>query len=276
MKALTNQVRGTKLASDIIKERGVKEMTVGIVVACKDGIVIGADRKVTRYRGTRIKSLEDKIHKLSFKDGQSFLVCCSGSGDFPERALSQIDPCDFDRDCSFYRDVVEGRISRLRVGLADRGVEYDATLLFGTIDVNEKPTIGHITRSGVTELKNQGYFTTGIAAPYAEIVLKDSYSLNMSIQDAKLIVGGLIQKIGEVDNDVEGMDVFFISIKDKQVKELTWAERQGIRVEPLSFNFKKELDDLKQAIEDWQEYSDRRKRKMIKKVVKQKPKKGKE
>jgi len=229
-------------------------MTVGIVVACEDGIVIGADRKVTRSRGTRIKSLEDKIHKLSFKDGRSFLVCSSGGADLAKRAIAEIDPGDFaeDIDCALYRDIVEGRISKLQARLGEKGIEHDAVLLFGTIDIDGKPTIGHIIPSGLTETENEGYFTIGIAAPYAELVLQDSYSSDMSIEDAKLIVGGLIQKIGQVDNDVEGMDVFFIPIATKKCVELTWAERHGIEDAPLSFNFKDELEPIKKEIIEWQ------------------------
>lgn len=271
MNELTMRTKRIKLASDTLQERRFNEVTVGIVVACKDGVVIGADRKVTRSRGTRIKSLEDKVHKLLFKDGQSLLICYSGSGDFAERAIAEIDPSTFDADCSFYRDVIEGRISRLQQRLADRGVNYDATLLFSAIDLNGKPTIGHITPSGVTELKTQGYFTTGIAAPYAEIVLKDSYSRQITIEDARLIVGGLIEMIGTVDNDVEGMDTFSLSTKDRQVKELSSAERQGIKLKPLSFDFKEELDDVKREIKDWQEWEAR----IEKKEVRQSSKKAK-
>lgn len=230
-------------------------MTIGIAVACKDGIVVGADRKVTRSRGTRIKSLEDKIFKLSFRDGRNLLVCGSGGADLVGRAVNAIDPSDFDRDVniSVYRDMVERRISALRSRLSDTGLGYDATLLFGMIDTDNKPVIGHITPTALTEIKNQGYFTTGIAAPYAEIVLKDSYSPQMGTEDAKLIVGGLIQKIGEVDNDVEGLDVFCIAVKDKQVKELTWPERHSLTTDgAFSFNFKRELEQLKKNIKLWQ------------------------
>jgi 20S proteasome alpha/beta subunit len=265
---LTMQTERTKLVSDTLQKRRFNEVTVGIVVACKDGVVIGADRKVTRSRGTRIKSLEDKVHKLLFRDGRSLLICYSGSGDFAERAIAEIAPSAFDADCSFYRDVIESRISRLQQRLADRGVNYDATLLFSAIDLNGKPTIGHVTPSGVTELKTQGYFTTGIAAPYAEIVLKDSYSRQITIEDAKLIVGGLIEKIGTVDNDVEGMDTFSLSAKDKQVKELSWAERQGIKTQPLSFDFKEELDDLRREIRHWQEFEARMEKKAIRQSLK--------
>ena len=239
-------------------------MTIGIVVACKDGVVIGADRKVVRSRGTRIKSLEDKIVKLQFRDGRNLLVCSSGGSDFARRAVEQIDPSDMDRDidCSTYREIVESRISRLQSRLSDRGILYDADLLFGMIDMGNKPTIGHITLSGLTEMRNQGYFTTGIAAPYAELVLQDSYAPDMGIEDAKLIVAGLIERIGKVDNDVEGMDVFSISVTNKKVQGLTTAERRGIEQEPLSFNFKEELEDLRQAVSHWQQFFEFRKKRL--------------
>jgi len=228
-------------------------VTVGIVIACKDGIVIGADRKIVRSRGTRIKSLDDKIFQSSFKDGRNFLICSSGGADFAKRAMQEIDPNKFveEMDCSSYRDMVEGKIAYLTYSLRQRAIEYDATLLYGTIDLDKKPTIGHITSTGLTETKNEGYFTTGIAAPYAEMVLQDSYSKNMDIQDAKLITAALIDRIGKVDNDVEGVDVILLNSKNK-IAKLSWAERQGIEEEPLSFDFTDELDDLRRVIGEWQ------------------------
>ncbi len=242
-------------------------MTVGIVVACKDGIIVGADRKVTRSRVTRIKSLEDKIVIMQFRDGRNLVLCSAGGSDFAKRAIELIDPSDLGRDvdCSAYRDIVESRIARLQARLSDRGIDYNATLLFAMVDIDDKPIIGHITPSGVTEMRNEGYFTTGIAAPYAELVLQDSYSPDMIVDDAKLIVGGLIDRIGKVDNDVEGMDVFSMSLKDKKVKGLTEAERQGLEQEPLSFNFKEELEDLREAVREWQSFLDQMEKKSTKK-----------
>ncbi len=234
-------------------EGGVREVTIGIAIACKDGVVVGADRKVTRSRGTRIKSLEDKIVKLRFRDGRKLLICSAGGSDFARRAVEAIDPSELgsDVDCASYRDMIEGIVSRLQARLANKGLEYDATLLFGMIDIRDAPVIGHIVPTGLTEMGHEGYFTAGIAAPYAELVLKDSYSPQISIEDAKFIVGGLIEKIGKVDNDVEGMDVFSISVSDKKIKALTQAERQAIGQTAFSFNFKHELEDLKKTVETW-------------------------
>lgn len=241
-------------------------MTVGMVVACNDGIVIGADRKVTRSRGTRIKALEDKIHQSQFGDGRHILFCSSGLLDFARRALDEIEPQTLAEatDCSSYRDIVESKVCRIVTRLAVKGLDYDAVILFATTDTDGTPTIGHITPSGVTEMRTQGYFTTGIAAPYAELVLQDSYSQDISIDDAKLIVGGLIWRIGMVDNDVEGMDVLTIPKNTKKATTLTWAERQAIEVETLSFNFRDELDELKAEIDYWQKFRKKMDRKHAK------------
>lgn len=243
--------------NDITHQRKrFKEVTIGIVIACKDGIVIGADRKITTSRGTRIKSLEDKISKLSFKDGRKLLICGSGGVDLAKRAIDEINPIALgeDVDCSLYRDMIESKISRLQLRLSDRGLQYDATLLFGMIDIYDKVIIGHITPSGLTETKNQGYFTTGIAAPYAEIVLKDTYLPEITIEEARLIVGGLINRIAQVDNDVEGMDVFYIfKGKDRDIEELNWAERHALdEKDAFSFNFKGELQTVKRKVDYWQ------------------------
>jgi 20S proteasome alpha/beta subunit len=242
-----------------LDSEGFREVTVGIGIACQDGIVIGADRKVTMSRGTRIKSLEDKISKLSFRDGKKLLVCGAGSTDHARRAIEAIDPNSYDSvSISVYRDMVETTVSRLTARLASIGLIYEAILLFGMIDADNKPVIGHIMSSGFTETKYQGYFTAGIAAPYAELVLKDSYSPEMGIEDARLIVAGLIEKIGKVDNDVEGMDVFSILVTDKQIKQLTFAERQAVSAEgSFSFDFKRNLDALKGKVNYWNELLDK-------------------
>ena len=233
--------------------KGINIVTVAIAVTCADGIVIGADRKVTMSRGTRIKSLENKIYTLSFKDGKHLLVCGAGSTDHARRSISAINPINVDSmGCSAYRDMVESTVSRLRASLNGIGLVYDATLLFGMIDDTNKPVIGHITTSGLTELKEDGYFTAGIAAPYAEIVLKDSYSPKINIEDAKLIVGGLINTIGKVDNDVEGMDVFYISTSENIVKALTWSERQALEDENMfSIDFRRDVDKVKERVNHW-------------------------
>ncbi len=120
------------------RERGVKKVTVGIAVACKGGVVVGADRKITKSRGTQIKSLDSKIYHLAFKDGRNLLVCGAGGTDLAKRGVEQIDPQHFDRDIdgSTYRDRVESRIAYLSTGLLQRGLQYDAVLLFGMIDVD--------------------------------------------------------------------------------------------------------------------------------------------
>lgn len=238
----------------------IKTMTVGIAVVCQDGVVIGADRKVTMERGTRIKSLEPKIFTLTFRDGKNLLVCVAGSIDHAKRAMLEINPYNFDSlDCSTYRDWVEGNISRLRLKLSDRGLTYDATLLFGMIDIGNRPVIGHIMPSGLVEVKYDGYFTAGIAAPYAEIVLKDSYSKDIGVTDAKLIVAGLIDKISKVDNDVEGMDVFYISTVNEQIDGLTWSERSAVTGEDsFSFDFKRNLEDVKRIVKYWDDLLEKR------------------
>ena len=93
---MTSRLESDKLVNQAMLVREGRQVTVGIVVACKDGIVVGADRKVVRSRGTRVKSLESKITRLMFKDGRNLLVCYSGTGDFGRRGIGAIDPSGFD------------------------------------------------------------------------------------------------------------------------------------------------------------------------------------
>ena len=230
-------------------------MTIGIVIACADGVVVGADRKAVRHRGTRVKSLEDKIAQFQFRDRKPLLFCVAGGADVGNRAIDRLNPVNYgeDADAEFYRDFCERQVSRLAAELTVRGLEYDATLLLGMIDSNNHPFIGHITGNGLTESKRSGYFTAGIGAPYAEMVLKDSFSLSLTCEDARLIVAGLIDAIGKVDNDVEGLDVFSISSASADVVSLTQAERQALSFHPLSFDFKDDLQEIKEEIIRWQE-----------------------
>jgi 20S proteasome alpha/beta subunit len=240
---------------DIFSSNGkdVKLVTIGIAVICNDGIVIGADRKVIMERGTRIKSLENKIFTLSFRDQKKLLLCVAGTFDHAKRAMAEINPWNIDTlDCGSYRDMIESNISHLRWKLSQRGLTYDATLLFGMID-RGTPVIGHIMPSALVELKYDGYFTAGIAASYAEMVLKDSYSKNTTIMDTKLMIGGLIEKISKVDDDVEGMDVFSMSTVDERIDDgLTWEERNAITSEDMfSFDLKQNLPTVKANIKYW-------------------------
>ena len=65
------------------------------------------------------------------------------------------------------------------------------------------------------------------------------------------------------------MDVFTILKTDKKFKELSWAERQAIEEEPLSFNFKDELDALKAKIAYWQKLLEKVQRKAVKRIKKE-------
>lgn len=233
-------------------EKDIKPVTIGIAVICNDGLVIGADRKVIMERGTRIKSLENKVFTLSFRDKKRLLICVAGTFDHAKRAMDEINPWNIDTlDCGSYRDMIESNISHLRWKLSQKGLTYNATLLFGMID-RGVPVIGHIMPSALVELKYDGYFTAGIAASYAEMVLKDSYSKDITIMETKLIIGGLIEKIGKVDDDVEGMDVFSISAIDESIEGLTWEQRNAISSEDsFSFDLKQNLPAVKTKIEYW-------------------------
>jgi 20S proteasome alpha/beta subunit len=248
--------------SNHLSQRKVNPVTVCVEIACQDGVVIGADRKVVRERGTRIESLEDKIVRLAFQNGNPLLCCSAGGADLASRAISLIDPSGWpgNVDADSYRDSVERAIAGYTASLNARGIMNDSILLFGMINLNDEPVVGHITPMGLTETRRSGYFTAGIAAPYAEMVLQDSFHEELNIQDAKLIVGGLIVKIGQVDNGVEGMDVLTISSQSRSAEEISFAERQAIETTPLSFDFSEELDEVKEEIEYWLAWEEQRER----------------
>jgi 20S proteasome alpha/beta subunit len=229
-------------------------VTIGIAVACSDGVVVGADRKVTRYRGTRVKSLEDKIYRMQFKDGRSLLACSAGSPDLAFRFLASMNPAKLGEEIKVYgyRDFVESEISALASSLSKKGIDLDVAILFGMVD-DGCPYIGHVIPTGLTEVRYTGYFTTGIAAPYAELVLHDTYSPALSVEDTRLIVAGLIDRIGKVDNDVEGMDVFYIQAADGETQALTPAERQGLNFAPFSFDLRGDLNTVRAAIQRWEQ-----------------------
>jgi 20S proteasome alpha/beta subunit len=255
-KLLTRNKQSPILVTDTELERGLKRVTVGIAMTCKDGIVIGADRKVTRYRGTHVKSLETKIVSSQFKDGRIVLCCYAGNYDFANRILVEINPeiIESPLGCDDWRDIIETNVCKLSDKITGKGLEFDTTILFATIDADSTPTVGHVTTTGGTELGTERYFTTGIAAPYAEFVLNDVYDANMSIYEARLMIASLIHKIGEVDNDVEGLDVYAIkSDSPKKIIELTKAERYAIDDTPLSLHFMEDLDTLKKEIKTWRD-----------------------
>ena len=130
----------------LLDQKGINIVTVAIAVTCVDGVVIGVDRKVTMSRGTNIKSLQNKVYSLSFKDVREFLACGAGSTECAKRGIDSINPSDYDSlEASVYKDMVENKISRLRQGrLSLSFIRFERSLIKGIAESKVSLPIYHV------------------------------------------------------------------------------------------------------------------------------------
>jgi len=189
-------------------------MTIGITCACKDGVVVGADRKTIEGE---LKRFNTKISKLSFGENRGLLLMQAGNPTDASRAVREIDPAklglnDDSISLDNYLMAVGRPVSEFYHEYRGRlGFEPEFWFIVATID-STGPTIGRIFNNGRTEMGST-YFTIGSARPTAEPILSE-YDANMSLDDMERFVGYAIQKVTMIHNDCEGVNVFRIA-KDK-------------------------------------------------------------
>lgn len=193
-------------------------MTIGIACACKDGVVVGADRKTIE---AEIKRFNTKISNLPFGENRGLLLMQAGNPTDASRAVKVINPAnlglnDNSVNLDDYLMAVERPISEFyHEYRGRRGYDPDFRFIVATMD-RTGPTIGRIFNNGTTEV-GSAYFTIGSARPTAEPILSE-YNGNMNLDDMERFVGYAVEKVTMIHNDCEGVNVFRIA-KDKWYSE---------------------------------------------------------
>lgn len=188
-------------------------MTLGIVLNCTDGIVVGSDRKTVRDKGVSIQRKTTKINKFSLGPDHPLLCCQSGARTVAQRVLSQIDPDFVEIESgekmsfpTYMNQVVEKKIPQFaRNYKAKHGDMPNFRLGMGTIHEN-RPVAATVYPTGEFDY-DERYTAIGSGSLLAEHFLRDPYAHDLSIEEGRKFVGYIIQRVSQVDSNVEGIDV---------------------------------------------------------------------
>ena len=201
-------------------------MTLVIGVLCNDGIVIGGDRLLVKFRATDLKTYANKITTYQFGDGRPVIVGSAGTRQDANRALKEIDPKSYplreSADLTEYLEyVVEPRLSAFYARLKDaRGRPPEYSLVIGAINRDGSPTLATVYADGSFDL--EVFSTMGVGAPLAELILRDIELDSLSVEVARFLVGYIIAKVSLVHHDVDGivngMDI--LAVRNDKPKEL--------------------------------------------------------
>ena len=191
-------------------------MTLGIVLTCSDGVVIGSDKKTVRNKGVNIQRHTSKIHKFELSSGNPLFCCNAGARTIAHRVLGQIDPGEHpaDKTGSFTRymsEVVERLIPQFaREHKSKHGEVPNFRLALGTIQ-NGDPIVATVYPSGHFDYDGQ-YTAIGSGSLLAEHFLRDPYISGCDLEEARRIVGYIIQRVAEVDSNVDGIEVTSVDV----------------------------------------------------------------
>lgn len=225
-------------------------MTLGIILCCEDGVVVGSDRKAVRDKGVSIQSKHRKIEQFSLEE--PLLCCIAGSRTDARRALAQIDPERFNGEeplsfHEFLTDHVERIIPQFAADYQEKhGRIPNFQLGFGTI-ANTNPIATTVFPTGQFDYEHQ-YTAIGSGSLLAEHFLRDRYCNGLGIDDARKYVGYIIQRVAEIDSNVEGVDVLSID-SDGNIESLSPTFKTALQAFDVfdfdfSMNIQNHMDQL--------------------------------
>ena len=187
-------------------------MTLIIGVVCPDGIIIGSDSQTTM--GTELKRINRQNPKvIELKNG---CIVFAGAGhvsvlqeieeklnlalqSFPhdyglESITEQIDQVIF--------GIMQKQITKHNNMFGNLNNMPSGDFVFGSCKKGT-PLLCHFGIDGSSE-KVYDYIAVGSGMPYAEVLLKDAYRPNLSLEDSKYLVYSVIRDTEDVDNYVGG------------------------------------------------------------------------
>lgn len=186
-------------------------MTLIVGAICPEGIVIGSDSQTTvAGELKRINRPNPKIIEL-----QNKCIVFSGAGDVC--VLQEVE----EKVNNALEDSTEKGLESLREKIEEvifyvgkKNVKKYTELLGSPKNMpsgdfvfasckNHMPLLCHFGIDGSHE-KVPDYIAVGTGMPYAEVLLKDSYRFDMSLDDVKYLVYAVIKDTEDVDNYVGG------------------------------------------------------------------------
>lgn len=219
-------------------------MTLGVVLTCSGGVVIGSDKKTVRDKGVDIQRHTSKIHRFELSSSSPLYCCNAGARTVAHRVLGQINPNQHAADktgsfTNYMSNVVERIIPKFSRDYQNKhGRMPNFRLALGTIQKNE-PIVATVYPSGQFDY-DERYTAIGSGSLLAEHFLRDPFVEDCDLEQARKLVGYIIQRVAEVDSNVDGIEVTSID-NDGNVTELSPAYITALQVADV-FNQKYEMD----------------------------------
>lgn len=234
-------------------------MTLGIVVNCSDGVVVGSDKKVVQDKGVQIQRLDSKVQQYNLAENCLVLCTIAGASTVGQRILARIDPQQVDEQLDFWgymSEVVERIVPAFASSyLSKHGNFPNTTIALGGItrdpDGNCYPIGATVYGDGNFDYEFQ-YTAIGSGSLIAEILLRDAYSYDLTIERGRELVAYVIHRVSEVDSNVEGFHINSInlngeieSIDNNFLIALQMAKIQGIG---FQLNIEDHLNSIREVL----------------------------
>jgi len=238
-------------------------MTLGIVLLCDDGVVVGSDKKVVQNKGVTIQRESSKTIDYRLANNNPLVCCYAGAKTVAERMLTRIQPNvgNFDsqeepRFSTYMTEVVERRIPRFAQEYKQKHGEIpNSNIAMGTVLDDGSPTAATIYPNGTFDYEDR-FTAIGSGSLLAELFLRDNYSENIDIEEGRKFVGYIIQRVSEVDSNVEGIEVKSIN-EEQTVQELdsdfvTTLQASSVHGMDFSMDIGTHLEELSDMEETYQ------------------------
>jgi 20S proteasome alpha/beta subunit len=181
--------------------------------------------------------------------------------------LARIEPnvADFDASdeptfSTYITEVVERRIPRFAHEYNNKhGDRPGTTLAMCSMLENDEPAAATVYEDGKFDYEDR-FTAIGSGSLIAELFLRDSYGQTVSIEEGRKFVGYIIQRVSEVDSNVEGIEVKSIN-ENQVVQELsdefvTALQATRVHETEFSMNINDHLEKLSQLQENYIESDD--------------------
>jgi len=205
-------------------------MTIVISIRCVDGIVIASDSQVGFERGVSIKRLNaNKMYQL----GDSFIVAGAGAVAHIRKAVDAInftleekkrekgstlteDECVDTLEKTVLALHKEYNIDRSKLLDVDEREYFSPILVFGAKAIEEKETnfySGIVHGDGTVE-PVEDYGTVGSGAAFAEMLLKNFWIKDITVNEAMAVAAYTINEVIEIAPDCGGLTKLGVLQKD--------------------------------------------------------------
>jgi len=211
-------------------------MTLGIVLTCEGGVVVGSDKKTVRDKGVNIQKQTSKITYFELSNKTPVFCCHAGAKTVAERVLGQIHPDEYSADktssfTNYMSNVVEEIIPKFaRQYHSKHGDVPNLRIAMGTVQ-NDEPIASTVYPTGKFDY-DETYTAIGSGSLLAEHFLRDPYVGECNIEDARKLVGYIIQRVSKVDSNVDGIEVMSIN-EEGVVEKLSEYYKLALQVEDV-------------------------------------------